>query len=66
VKRLLGVRVFTATRASDRQQLGESITQWLRAHPEVDVEDKLVLQSSDASFHCLTIVVFFRYLVEDQ
>lgn len=58
---LLGVRVFSATRASDREQLGEVITQWLHAHPELELVEKLVLQSSDASFHCLTIVLFYRY-----
>jgi hypothetical protein len=63
VNRLLGLRVFSATRARDRLVLGEVITDWIRANPDYELVDKLVLQSSDAQFHCVTIVVFFRYSV---
>lgn len=57
----LGLRVFSATKARDRDALGESITQWIRSNPQYLPFDKLVLQSSDLQFHCLTIVVFFHY-----
>lgn len=57
---VIGVKVFSATKAKDRDLLGERITDWLRAHPELEVIDKIVTQSSDAEFHCLTITVFFR------
>jgi len=55
-----GVKVFSATRAKDREELGEVITRWLRANPGHQVVDKVVTQSSDREFHCLTITIFFR------
>ncbi|MDP3274899.1 MAG: hypothetical protein Q8Q09_06845 [Deltaproteobacteria bacterium] len=55
-----GAKVFTATRAKEREDLGDSITRWLRANPSVQVVDKIVTQSSDQEFHCLTITLFFR------
>jgi hypothetical protein len=39
--------------------MGEVITQWLRAHPELRVVDKIVTQSSDSEYHCLTITLFY-------
>lgn len=59
-RRYTGVKVFTATKANDRERLGESITEWLRANPDLEVVDTVVRQSSDQTFHCLTIVVFYR------
>jgi hypothetical protein len=56
----LGVKVFSATKARDRDLLGETITDWIRTHPDVEVFDKIVTQSSDAEFHCLAITVFYR------
>ncbi len=44
-----GVKVFSATRARDREELGEVITRWLRGNPTFQVVDKVVTQSSDAS-----------------
>ncbi len=55
-----GVKVFSATRAKDREELGEVITRWLRANPTYQVVDKVVTQSSDREFHCLTITLFYR------
>lgn len=55
-----GVKVFTTTLARDRDQMGESIGRWLSAHPDVEVVDKLVTQSSDREFHCLSITFFYR------
>jgi hypothetical protein len=51
------VKVFTATRAADREYLGEKLTGWLRAHPEYQVVRATVTQSSDKSFHCLSIIL---------
>jgi hypothetical protein len=56
----IGVKVFSATKARDREVLGETITDWIRLHPEYEVFDKIVTQSSDAEFHCLAITVFYR------
>ena len=55
-----GLKVFSATKARDREVLGEKITAWIREHPELEVFDKIVTQSSDAEFHCLAITVFYR------
>ncbi len=55
-----GVKVFSATRAKDREELGEVITRWLRANPGFEIIDKVVTQSSDREFHCLTITMFYR------
>ena len=57
----LGLRVFSATRARERQVLGDVITDWIRGHPEHELHDKVVLQTSDSEFHCLTIVLFYWY-----
>lgn len=55
-----GAKVFSATRAKEREELGESITRWLRSNPQVEIVDKIVTQSSDHEFHCLTVTLFFR------
>ncbi len=55
-----GVKVFSATRAKDREELGEVITRWLRGNTGFEVIDKVVTQSSDREFHCLTITIFYR------
>lgn len=55
-----GVKVFSTTLARDREVMGESVTRWLRENPSVDVVDKVVTQSSDKEFHCLTISLFYR------
>jgi hypothetical protein len=55
-----GVKVFSATKAKDREELGETVTRWLRSNPDFEIVDRVVSQSSDNEFHCLTIVLFFR------
>lgn len=55
-----GVKVFSATMAQERDQLGEKITQWLAAHPGIEIVDKIVTQSSDEAFHCLAITLFYN------
>ena len=57
-----GVKVFSATLQQDREQLGARIMAWLAANPRLRVVDKVVCQSSDDAFHCLTFVLFY---VED-
>jgi hypothetical protein len=56
---MLGAKVFTATKAKDREELGEVLTRWLRANPNVKVTDRVVTQSSDREFHCLSITLFY-------
>jgi hypothetical protein len=57
--RFNGVKVFSATMAQERENLGDRITEWLRTHPQCEVVDKLVTQSSDEAFHCLAITLFY-------
>ncbi len=55
-----GVKVFSATKAKERELLGERLTEWLDNHPGIKIVDTVVTQSSDHEFHCLTITVFFQ------
>ena len=54
-----GVKVFSATMFQDRSVLGEKVSDWIANHPENKVSDVVVTQSSDASFHCIAISVFY-------
>ena len=54
-----GAKVFTATKAKERAELGETITQWLAENPQITVKHTEVVQSSDNEFHCLSIIIFF-------
>jgi len=54
-----GAKFFSATKAKEREELGTSITRWLKDNPQVVLKDTVVKQSSDNEFHCLTIVVFY-------
>jgi len=55
-----GVKVFSATKAWEREQISERINEWLSVYPEVEIVDKVVTQSSDSEFHCLTITLFYN------
>ena len=61
VMQFTGVKVFSATKARDREELGESVTRWLQANADLEVVDRVVAQSSDSEFHCLTIILFYRH-----
>lgn len=54
------VKVFSATMHRDREQLGDTITRWMDDHPGIVIVDKVVSQSSDQAFHCVTITLFYR------
>jgi hypothetical protein len=60
MQQFTGVKVFSATKAKERDELGETVTRWLRSNTEVEVVDRVVTQSSDDEFHCLTIVLFYK------
>ena len=53
-----GVKVFSATKYVEREQLGDVVTAWIAKNP-VKVVATVVTQSSDSEFHCLTITVFY-------
>ena len=54
-----GAKVFTATKAKEREELGTHITRWIADNPEARIVDTIVRQSSDNEFHCLSIIVFY-------
>jgi len=51
------VEVFSATVARDRIALGEKVTRFLKGY-DGRIVDKVVTQSSDQEFHCITITLF--------
>lgn len=55
-----GVKVFSTTLARDREALSERITGWLRENRQLEIVDRVVTQSSDKEFHCLSILLFYR------
>jgi hypothetical protein len=44
---------------SDREQLGEKITDWIHRNAHCEVRDAVVTQSSDEAFHCIAITLFY-------
>jgi hypothetical protein len=57
---ITGVKVFSATMFADREKLGQRVSDWLAEQRQIEVLDMVVTQSSDASFHCVAITVFYR------
>ena len=55
-----GVKVFSATMVAQREVLGDTVTTWMSKHPHLAITAIVVTQSSDASFHCIAISVFYR------
>ncbi len=54
-----GIKVFSATRFNEREHLGEKVTSWIQDHPQFTPVKTLVRQSSDAEYHCLSVILFF-------
>jgi len=52
--------VFWASVVSHRAKLGETVTEWLAAHPEIELVDMVVTQSSDARYTLVSICVFYK------
>ena len=53
------VKVFSATKARERESLGERVTEWVRQQ-KPRITNTVVRQSSDSEFHCLSIIVFYN------
>ena len=53
------IKIFSATKQAEREGLGDRTTKWLR-ESEIVPLDIRVFQSSDAAYHCLTVVVFYK------
>lgn len=54
------VKVFSGTKARDRENLGADLSKWI-AQQRPRIVDTVVLQSSDSEFHCLSIIVFYNH-----
>lgn len=57
--RFNGVKVFSATMFAEREGLGEKVTAWIAGNPQLKLVEISVTQSSDASYHCLALTVFY-------
>ena len=55
-----GMKIFSTTLARDREAMGDQITKWLTDNQQLEIVDKIVTQSSDKEFHCLTVTLFYR------
>ena len=55
--RITLVKVFSVTKARDRESLGERVMAWIAANPRAAILKTVVKQSSDNAFHCLSIVL---------
>lgn len=51
------IKVFSATKARDRETLGERVTAWIQANPGIAILRTVVSQTSDNEFHCLSMVL---------
>lgn len=51
------IKVFSVTKAREREELGERVTAWIAANPQTQVLRTFVAQSSDAEFHCLSMIL---------
>ena len=58
---ITGLKVFSATKAKEREEISDRITEWLQANRNIEIVDKVVRQSSDHAFHCLTVVLTYRH-----
>jgi hypothetical protein len=56
-----GVKVFSATKAKEREELGENVTRWIKSNSDLEIVDRVVCQSSDNEFHCYTLVLFYKH-----
>jgi hypothetical protein len=55
------VKVFSATKHRERDDLGRRITDWLAKEGRgAEIVDAVVRQSSDSEFHCLSIILFLK------
>ena len=50
-------KVFAATKAQEREHLGEKVTDWLAANPHLEPRKTFVSLSSDSKFHCFSMVL---------
>ena len=55
-----GVKVFSATKAKEREELSENINRWIKSNADLEIVDRVVCQSSDNEFHCYSMLLFYK------
>jgi 1,2-phenylacetyl-CoA epoxidase catalytic subunit len=50
-------KVFSVTKARDREQVGDRISTWLETNPQLEIRQAFVRMSSDSAFHCWSLVL---------
>lgn len=55
-----GVKVFSATKAKEREELSENVSRWLKSNSDLEIVDRVVRQSSDNEFHCYSLSLFYK------
>jgi hypothetical protein len=55
-----GVKVFSATKAKEREELSENVSRWLKSNTDLEIVDRVVRQSSDNEFHCYSLLLFYK------
>jgi len=55
-----GVKVFSATKAKEREELGENVTRWIKSNSDLEIVDRVIRQSSDNEFHCFSLTIFYK------
>lgn len=55
-----GVKVFSATKAKEREELSENVTRWIKSNTDLEIVDRVVRQSSDNEFHCYSLILFYK------
>ena len=48
-----GVKVFSATKAKEREELGENVTRWIKSNSDLEIVDN--------EFHCYSLILFYRH-----
>ena len=61
-----GCEVFSATMKRERDALGGQVTEWLAQWPQRSVIERTVRLSSDHSYHCLAIVLWWIESIDDE
>ena len=51
------VKVFSVTKARERDAIGDRVIGWIAANPTVRIVNTVVALSSDQKFHCYSIVL---------
>ncbi|MFT3708982.1 MAG: hypothetical protein QM817_15140 [Archangium sp.] len=55
-----GVKVFSATKAKEREEISENVTRWIKSNADFEIVDRVVRQSSDNEFHCYSLLIFYK------